>query len=48
MRENKNLRSQSFGVNHFVKHVNHVVELTMDVSDNDNGLLDFDQVWFAL
>ena len=33
------LRWYAFGVDHFLKHVDHVVELSVDVTDDDHGLL---------
>ena len=33
------LRRYAFGVDHFLKHVDHVVELSVDVTDDDHGLL---------
>ena len=33
------LRWYAFGVDHFLKHVDHVVELSVDIADDDHGLL---------
>ena len=33
------LRRYAFGVNHFLKHVDHVVELSVDVTYDDHWLL---------
>ena len=29
----------SFGIDHFLKHVDHIVELSVDVADDDDWLL---------
>ena len=40
------LRRDAFGIHHFLEHVDHVVELTMDVTDDDDGLLDSEHISF--
>ena len=40
------LRRDAFGIHYFLKHVDHVVELTMNVTDNDDRLLDSKHVSF--
>ena len=38
------LRWYAFGVDYFLEHVDHVVELSVDVTNDDHGLLDSDHV----
>ena len=40
------LRRDAFGIHHFLEHMDHVVELTMDVADDNDGLLDSEHVSF--
>ncbi len=41
------LRRDSLGVDNFLEHVDHVKELTMDITDDDDRLLDSQHVRFA-
>ena len=38
------LRWDSLGVDHFLKHMDHIEELTVDVANDDDRLLDADHV----
>ena len=38
------LRWNSLGVDHFLKHMDHIEELTVNVANDDDGLLDAEHV----
>lgn len=38
------LRWDSLGIDHFLKHMDHVEELTVDVTNDDDGLLNAEHV----
>ena len=38
------LRWDSLGIDHFLKHMDHVKELTVDVTNDDDGLLNAEHV----
>ena len=38
------LRWDSLGVDYFLKHMDHIEELTMDVANDNDGLLDAEHV----
>ena len=42
------LLRNSFWVDDFLKHVNHVIELPMDVTYDDDWLLDLEEIGFLL
>ena len=41
------LRWDSLGIDHFLKHMDHVEELTVDIANHDNFSFDSHQVWFS-
>lgn len=43
-----NLRWDPLGVDHLLEHMDHVVELSVDISDNNDRLLDAQHVWFIV
>ena len=41
------LRWDAFRVDNFLKHVDHIVKLSMDVSDDNHGLLNTNHIWLV-